>query len=52
MQSTEKDLELSEKYNRPGSRYTSYPPVNHFREYGDSRQLRRSVELETAPLEP
>ena len=33
MQISEKDLALIEKYNRPGPRYTSYPPANHFREY-------------------
>ena len=32
---TDTDLGLIRKYNRPGPRYTSYPPANHFREYPD-----------------
>lgn len=44
------DLALIEKYNRPGPRYTSYPPANHFREYTDAAPLLRSVEQGSEPL--
>lgn len=44
------DLQLIEKYNRPGPRYTSYPPANHFRDYTDPAVLMRSVEEGDAPL--
>ena len=44
------DLELIEKYNRPGPRYTSYPPANHFKEYADVAPLLASVEKGDAPL--
>ena len=50
MQITEQDLQLIEKYNRPGPRYTSYPPANHFRDYEDPAPLLRSVEKGDAPL--
>ncbi len=50
MQITEQYLRLIEKYNRPGPRYTSYPPANHFREYADPVPLLRSVETGDAPL--
>ena len=33
MRITAEDLQLIDKYNRPGPRYTSYPPANHFRDY-------------------
>ncbi len=32
MKTLQVDLELIQKYNVPGPRYTSYPPANHFRE--------------------
>lgn len=50
MQLTEQDLLLIEKYNRPGPRYTSYPPANHFREVADPVPLLTSVEAGDAPL--
>lgn len=50
MRLTEQDLRLIEKYNRPGPRYTSYPPANHFREVADPAPLMRSVEQGSAPL--
>ncbi|MFU8848031.1 MAG: oxygen-independent coproporphyrinogen III oxidase [Opitutales bacterium] len=50
MQITEQDLKLIEKYNRPGPRYTSYPPANHFRDYADPAPLLTSVEASEAPL--
>ncbi len=50
MQLTEQDLQLIEKYNRPGPRYTSYPPANHFRDVEDPAPLMRSVAQGNAPL--
>ncbi|PXA05383.1 oxygen-independent coproporphyrinogen III oxidase [Coraliomargarita sinensis] len=50
MRISEQDLQLIEKYNRPGPRYTSYPPANHFREYQDPAPLLTSVESGEAPL--
>ena len=50
MQISEQDLQLIEKYNRPGPRYTSYPPANHFREYHDYAALMAGVEEGEAPL--
>ena len=50
MQITDQDLQLIEKYNRPGPRYTSYPPANHFREYVDYAPLMGGVEQGDAPL--
>ncbi|WPJ97677.1 oxygen-independent coproporphyrinogen III oxidase [Coraliomargarita algicola] len=50
MQITSQDLRLIEKYNRPGPRYTSYPPANHFREYEDYTPLMAGVEDGDAPL--
>ncbi|MFT4901292.1 MAG: oxygen-independent coproporphyrinogen-3 oxidase [Lentimonas sp.] len=44
------DLQLVEKYNRPGPRYTSYPPANHFRDYADPAPLLRSFESGDASL--
>ena len=44
------DLQLIHKYNRPGPRYTSYPPANHFREYADYSPLMGGVEGGDAPL--
>jgi len=41
---------LIEKYNRPGPRYTSYPPANHFLDVEDPSALMRSVEEGDAPL--
>lgn len=50
MQITDQDLQLIEKYNRPGPRYTSYPPANHFRECVDYAPLMSGVEQGDAPL--
>ncbi len=50
MQITAQDLQLIEKYNRPGPRYTSYPPANHFREYADYAPLMGGVEQGDTPL--
>jgi len=50
MRISEQDLQLIQKYNRPGPRYTSYPPANHFREYADPAPLLTSVEQGDAPL--
>ncbi|NCG08792.1 MAG: oxygen-independent coproporphyrinogen III oxidase [Verrucomicrobia bacterium] len=50
MHLTAQDLKLIEKYNRPGPRYTSYPPANHFTEDEDSSGLLRSLNEEQAPL--
>jgi len=50
MEITEQDLRLIEKYNRPGPRYTSYPPANHFQDLVDPAPLLRSVETGEAPL--
>lgn len=50
MELSAQDLQLIEKYNRPGPRYTSYPPANHFREYTDYAPLMRGVEEGDAPL--
>lgn len=50
MELSAQDLALIEKYNRPGPRYTSYPPANHFRDYADYRPLLAGVEAGTAPL--
>jgi oxygen-independent coproporphyrinogen-3 oxidase len=50
MQITDQDLRLIEKYNRPGPRYTSYPPANHFRECVDYAPLMSGVEQGDAPL--
>ncbi len=50
MQLTAQDLQLIEKYNRPGPRYTSYPPANHFRDYEDPAPLLETVRNGDAPL--
>jgi oxygen-independent coproporphyrinogen-3 oxidase len=50
MQLSAHDLRLIEKYNRPGPRYTSYPPANHFRGYKDYAPLMRGVEAGEGPL--
>ena len=50
MRITDEDLQLIDKYNRPGPRYTSYPPANHFREYEDASPLLSTVEGGDAPL--
>jgi len=50
MRLSAKDLQLIEKYNRPGPRYTSYPPANHFRDYKDPDPLLRSVRESDDPL--
>ena len=50
MRLSSKDLQLIEKYNRPGPRYTSYPPANHFRDYTDPTPLLQSVHEGDAPL--
>ncbi|MGB0744396.1 MAG: oxygen-independent coproporphyrinogen III oxidase [Opitutales bacterium] len=50
MQISSQDLQLIEKYNRPGPRYTSYPPANHFKDVDEVATLMRSVEEGDAPL--
>lgn len=50
MRLTAHDLQLIEKYNRPGPRYTSYPPANHFTEYKDPQPLLKTVREDDAPL--
>jgi oxygen-independent coproporphyrinogen-3 oxidase len=50
MRISTEDLQLIDKYNRPGPRYTSYPPANHFRDYEDPAPLLTSVEEGNAPL--
>lgn len=50
MELSAQDLALIEKYNRPGPRYTSYPPANHFRDYSDYQALLAGVEQGDAPL--
>jgi oxygen-independent coproporphyrinogen-3 oxidase len=50
MQITAQDLALIDKYNRPGPRYTSYPPANHFRVYDDYAPLMAGVEQGDGPL--
>lgn len=50
MHLTAQDLKLIEKYNRPGPRYTSYPPANHFREFENASPLLKSLGEEKAPL--
>lgn len=50
MEISAQDLQLIEKYNRPGPRYTSYPPANHFADIEDSAPLMQSVEQGDAPL--
>jgi oxygen-independent coproporphyrinogen-3 oxidase len=50
MQITAQDLALIDKYNRPGPRYTSYPPANHFRAYDDYTPLMTGVEQGDGPL--
>lgn len=50
MQISDQDLALIRKYNRPGPRYTSYPPANHFRDYENPAPLLKSVEEGDTPL--
>lgn len=50
MKLSSNDIYLIKKYNRPGPRYTSYPPANHFRDYSDIAPLLRSVESGDGPL--
>lgn len=50
MELSAQDLALIEKYNRPGPRYTSYPPANHFCDYSDYAPLLTGVEQGEAPL--
>ena len=49
MRLSSEDLQLIQKYNRPGPRYTSYPSANHFREYDDPAPLLQSVQAGDAP---
>ena len=37
-------LELVSKYNRPGPRYTSYPPAPHFRPWDDAEAIARLLQ--------
>lgn len=50
MEITENDIALIEKYQRPGPRYTSYPPANHFQEIEDAAPVLAPTEQSTAPL--
>lgn len=50
MNLSESDLELIQKYSRPGPRYTSYPSANHFAEATDSVDLLKSTQESTGPL--
>ena len=50
MHLTTQDLKLIEKYNRPGPRYTSYPPTNHFVEHKNTSAWVRSLKEELNPL--
>jgi oxygen-independent coproporphyrinogen-3 oxidase len=50
MQISAQDLALIDKYNRPGPRYTSYPPANYFRAYDDYAPLMAGVERGDGPL--
>lgn len=50
MKLTAADLALIQKYNRPGPRYTSYPPANHFQPVGDAAALLEATAASTAPL--
>ncbi|WP_309398121.1 oxygen-independent coproporphyrinogen III oxidase [Cerasicoccus maritimus] len=50
MEFSDADLALIEKYQRPGPRYTSYPPANHFAEVSDLAPVLASTEESTAPL--
>ncbi|WP_309386019.1 oxygen-independent coproporphyrinogen III oxidase [Cerasicoccus frondis] len=50
MDLSETDLALIEKYQRPGPRYTSYPPANHFAPVEDPADVLASTEASTAPL--
>jgi len=43
------DLELVKKYNKPGPRYTSYPPANYFVESGLTEELSASIEASNRP---
>ncbi|MGF1448536.1 MAG: oxygen-independent coproporphyrinogen III oxidase [Opitutales bacterium] len=44
------NLDLVRKYNRPGPRYTSYPPATKFREDVDREALRASLRMGEGPL--
>jgi len=50
VQLSEADLALIRKYDRPGPRYTSYPPANHFRELEDAEDFLPSDPQGTGPL--
>ncbi len=50
MRLTREDIALIEKYNRPGPRYTSYPPANHFAPVEDADALWASTRTSTDPL--
>lgn len=50
MEISEQDIALIEKYQRPGPRYTSYPPANHFREIQDASSVLAPTERSQAPL--
>ncbi|WP_269539003.1 oxygen-independent coproporphyrinogen III oxidase [Cerasicoccus fimbriatus] len=50
MELSEADLALIEKYSRPGPRYTSYPPANHFAPVEDAQAVLAATETSTAPL--
>lgn len=50
MKLSDADIALIEKYNRPGPRYTSYPPANHFSDVSEARSLLESTRTSQAPL--
>ena len=45
-------LELAPKYDRPGPRYTSYPPAPHFTEAVGADQAKAAYEARTASSPP
>ncbi|GHC02382.1 oxygen-independent coproporphyrinogen III oxidase [Cerasicoccus arenae] len=50
MELSDNDIALIEKYQRPGPRYTSYPPANHFQEIDDPTDLLAATKTSKAPL--
>lgn len=50
MKLSDADISLIEKYNRPGPRYTSYPPANHFSEGCNADALMESTRASKGPL--
>lgn len=50
MELSDQDIALIEKYRRPGPRYTSYPPANHFHEVKDPATVLAPTQQSIAPL--